>query len=1609
MLLDFSQIISRFLNANIARNLTGSRKRRTCGSGAFESLEPRTMLTAPLVADVLKGTAGTTVTGTVYDDLDSNGVKSPGENGVKGWIVYLDLDNSGTLNTDAVGTPEPSAVTNNDGDYVISHLIQGTYRVSEVVQSGWIPTAPASQDVFVQLDQDTRADFFNFSGGDIVGTVWNDLNGDGIRATESGSSPFTDPGLAGWTVFLDLNDNRAADPDEPTTITDALGGYSFANLPAGDYEVTEILPSGWDVSPTFDIRQTAGVVARQQFIQDFANFSLVNGSIQGTVWNDLNADGVRATDPDTGAFTDPGLADWTVFLDLNGDRVPQPGELTTLTDADGHYAFISLPVGDYEVTEVLPSGWNVSPTFDTRQTASVQVGGAPTTVEFANFTVLNGSISGTVWNDLNRDGTRNVDLSGTFTDPGLLNWQVFLDLNRNTLADPGEPTTLTDVDGMYAFTNLQVGDYEVQQILPSGWEATTTYDVSQTVTVFSGTGSIARDFANFNLSTAIPGSVSGVVWNDLNGNGVRDVVAGTETFTDPGLAGWVIFIDLNSNGVLDGAEPNATTAGDGSYTISGAVPGSVTIIEVVQPGWRATSPIGGVRSIALKNGQAASGLDFGNYALQEAVIRGTVFADTNQDGIRGAGELGLAGITVYLDTDNNGSLDAGEPQITTSSDLFFTPAINEAGTYSFTHLSAGTYTVRTIVPVTLSATPPTELLHTVTLTTAETRSGVDTAAVFRPNEIHGVKFDDSNGNHQRDPGEPSVVGVTIFIDLDRDDIHDPGEPTTVTASDGSYSFGELTPGAYVVREVLDAGYETTYPTTTGGILWPAGASNPAVGNVTPLSITTSLTAGVSYFDTISITLPNTGALTNLVDVFLLFDDTGSFVYNSPIVRAAFPDIITQLQAALPGIDLGFGVGRFEEYGNFAYEYDTGRPFILNQPIVTASTPDYLTAIQAALDRTTPGYGGDGPETDIEALYQLVTGVGFDGNNNGSVLDSGNAGLASTQLSPGNSGDVPSFASFQADLANSVLPAAGNVGGGGFRPGALPIFLTATDIGFAYQPRGETTITGVGGVNLPVSLLTETSRPTTPFDSGAGFQQTITALNALGALVIGLGTNAEATLDPRQGLEALSTLTGAVNHSATTIANGTADPIAPGDPLYFQISSGFAGSVADGVVNAIQNAATNVAVNITVQASDPRVKIINHTGVMNGIGSGQTATFDIEFIGDGVPHRFDLQFVRAGTNVVLGSIPVVLGTPVPGNGYEFEDLEAGEIESGADFGSHLSSGLNQAPVAADGSLTTAEEIGKSGTLVATDSDSPSLTYSILTNASHGLAVITNSATGAYTYTPDSNYSGLDSFTFQANDGGLDSNAATVSITVTAVNDAPQITSSSTPSVPENSTAVLTVTAMDIDLPTQSVTFSIAGGVDATLFTIDPSTGVLSFLTAPDFDQPSDANADNIYNVQVTADDGSGHTTPQDLSVTVTNVTLQLNLDSGDVTWTKQQTPVVVLPQIMVSGDSTLTGGTLSINVNASGSKKKIVDRFAIPSFAGLGTSAAPHYANGQLTFQIQLGQSATVNSVQAFLRGISFSTKGAGLRSPTRTMIVTLLEAGGLSSVVSQTIHVRKKA
>lgn len=107
----------------------------------------------------------------------------------------------------------------------------------------------------------------------------------------------------------------------------------------------------------------------------------------------------------------------------------------------------------------------------------------------------------------------------------------------------------------------------------------------------------------------------------------------------------------------------------------------------------------------------------------------------------------------------------------------------------------------------------------------------------------------------------------------------------------------------------------------------------------------------------------------------------------------------------------------------------------------------------------------------------------------------------------------------------------------------------------------------------------------------------------------------------------------------------------------------------------------------------------------------------------------------------------------------------------------------------------------------------------------------------------------------------------------LNHPPEITSdggggTAALTITENATAVTTVVATDSDSG-QTVTYAIAGGDDAALFTINTSTGALSFAAPPDYENPTDADGNNIYTVTVQASDGNGGLDTQTISVTVAN--------------------------------------------------------------------------------------------------------------------------------------------
>jgi hypothetical protein len=198
----------------------------------------------------------------------------------------------------------------------------------------------------------------------------------------------------------------------------------------------------------------------------------------------------------------------------------------------------------------------------------------------------------------------------------------------------------------------------------------------------------------------------------------------------------------------------------------------------------------------------------------------------------------------------------------------------------------------------------------------------------------------------------------------------------------------------------------------------------------------------------------------------------------------------------------------------------------------------------------------------------------------------------------------------------------------------------------------------------------------------------------------------------------------------------------------------------------------------------------------------------------------------------------------------------------------------------GAVTMAENVAGVTTVTGADPDAAAtLTYSIIGGVDAARFTI-NPATGALTFVTPADFenpadAGADNVydvTVQVSDGLGGTDTQSLAITITNANDPPVITSngggaSAAVTVSENSTAITTVAATDADLNT--VTYSISGGADAGRFTINPTTGALSFVSAPDFEAPTDAGANNVYDVIVQASDGTGGTDTQAIAVTVTN--------------------------------------------------------------------------------------------------------------------------------------------
>jgi len=524
----------------------------------------------------------------------------------------------------------------------------------------------------------------------VSGVAFNDANGNGVQ--DSGEA-----GLPGVPIKVENATGLVL-----TGLTAADGSFQICGLSSGeDFKVTSPVPLGF--------KQTGpgnGVLAQRLFAKDFAYIiqvcmnnvpnllfptAPIPGSIGGVKFQDSNANGAR--DPG-----EPPLAGVTIKLTPSGGGSTQ----TTVTAADGTFLFTGLAAGTYTLTETPPTGFTQTVPASAGITVVLSANGSSVSNVFGNFNgILTGTISGTKFNDLNGNQVRDPG------EPGLAGVTINL-ANCPTspcVPPPAAPapiaTVVTAADGSFTFSNVAFGSYFVSETVPAGFVRTVPFAPG----ILVATVDIGHQAVSGLLfgNQQVGGSISGSKFNDLNGNGVRDT-------GEPGVSGVTIQV-RNSAGQLAGT---TQTDAAGNFSIANLPPGTYTISEVVPAGSVQTTPGGsGTIAVTLAAGQTASGFLFGNRAAAgSASISGTKFLDINANGVVDGIDRGFQGITITLKD------SSGNTQTTVSA---------ADGTFKFSGLAPGTYTLSEVIPPgfaqTFPGTPDVPKSFTITLTAGQQATG----------------------------------------------------------------------------------------------------------------------------------------------------------------------------------------------------------------------------------------------------------------------------------------------------------------------------------------------------------------------------------------------------------------------------------------------------------------------------------------------------------------------------------------------------------------------------------------------------------------------------------------------------------------------------------------------------------------------------------------------------------------------------------------------------------------------------------------------------------------------------------------------------------------------
>ena len=824
----------------------------------------------------------TAVSGLVYIDANRNNALDGSDTGRLASVTLRLVQGADCTS----GTTLQTTTTAADGSYRFDNVLAfQNYLVCETQPAGYgngnANGTPASNVIAVSNLPVGGSPNNNFGEtlASLAGSVYQDYSPATPANTNNGVRDAGELGVANVPVTLTGRDVTGA-AVTLTVLTDVNGNYSFDALLQSDaagYTVSEgvIPPASGSYNDGRDTLGSAGgsTAVKNSFgavpIAAGAQTSAYNfgelpiAPISGTVYIDRNRSGTIDATPIDGRI--PGV---TVRLVQGASCAAGTVLQTTTTAADGSYSFSGASAGqNYLVCETQPAGYaegsvnpgagGSSPSVNTIVITNLPVAGSPNN----QFGERAASLAGTVFLDANNDGARTGDA-------GIAGVVMTLS-GTDAAGNPVNRTTTTDATGAWRFDDLLAagaGGYSVteqaaQPVVagkPTLNGKTTVGSAGGTASTVAAAPSAVRAIAlaagadgiENNFGEILPVALSGIVFIDVNNNGVQNPPA------DTGLGGVPLVITgIDDTGAA--VSRSITTNPDGTYSVPDLRPGTYTVTEPTQPagtgngqtipgsaGGSATplatvpSAIAGI--VLTTPGSASTGNNFAEIPNNSS-LAGRVWLDADNNGVVNGTEAGIAGITIELS-----GIDLSGAAVTRST------TTDALGNYAFANLAPGVYTLR-------EPTQPAQTLNGVTL--AGSTGGTPTAVGTVPSAISAVTlavgqasinnnfaeipaaaingrvYGDNNNNGSIDAGETGIAAVAVLL-TGTDDQGIAVNLGTVTDASGNYSFPNLRPGTYTVTE------PTQPPATVNGITSQGSINGAPVGSATPPGVVPSAITGI---------------------------------------------------------------------------------------------------------------------------------------------------------------------------------------------------------------------------------------------------------------------------------------------------------------------------------------------------------------------------------------------------------------------------------------------------------------------------------------------------------------------------------------------------------------------------------------------------------------------------------------------------------------------------------------------------------------------------------------------------------------------------------------------